>query len=564
MRLPFLRLLLPLSVAGAGAACAQSPESDPGRRIDALFSAYGGESSPGCALAVIRDGAVVVEKGYGKANLAFGVPIDPQATVFDVGSVSKQFTAAAILLLVQDKKLALDDDIRRYLPELPEYNGIVTVDHLLYHTSGLRDFTVLMTMGTGVREVDYRSADDAWSVIRRQKQLNHAPGAKFVYSNTNYFLLGQIVERVSGQRLGAFLQERIFQPLGMRQTSVRDRHDMVVPRFASSYAAGPDGAYRLKDINWEFTGSSSVLSTVADLAKWERNFDEARVGGDWLVRQLQQKGKRNDGVTLEMGRGLFVDGQYRGLRSVHHSGATAGYNAQFFRLPEERFSALVLCNADNAHAALLSFKVADVFLADAIRKRKAAAAAPAGATIVPASLALAGGADYAGTYVDRYTQGLHTLEFRDGKLWYGAPHQAPLALEPAGAGRFRLPGKEAGSLAFSTQGRRRLLTVARGGEPAELERVRPLPAGRQRLDDFAGTYSSPEIDVRWTFVARDGKLYKQARRETEKPMEAAFEDAFTVAEDSELIRFTRDARRRITGFTVDNPRVLDVVFTKER
>lgn len=567
MRLSSLRLLLPLYAVGVGAACAQPP--DPGRRIDALFSAYAVENSPGCALAVIRDGAMMVEKGYGKANLAFGVPIDPQATVFDVGSVSKQFTAAAILLLVQDNKLALDDDIRRYLPELPDYRGTVTVDHLLYHTSGLRDFTVLMTMGTGVREVDYRSADDAWSVIRRQKRLNHAPGAKFIYSNTNYFLLGQIVERVSGQRLGAFLQERIFQPLGMRQTSVRDRHDMVVPRFASGYAAGPGGAYKLKDINWEFTGSSSVLSTVADLAKWERNFDEPRVGGAWLVRQLEQKGKRNDGVTLEMGRGLFVDGQYRGLRSVHHSGATGGYTAQFFRLPEERFSTLVLCNADNAHAALLSFKVADVFLADAIRKRRAAATdapanAPAGATIVPTSLSLGSGVDHTGTYVDRYTQGLHTVEFKDGKLWYTAPHETALALEPAGERRFRLSGKGAGSLEFATQGGRRLLTVARGGEPAELERVRPLPAAPQGLDDFAGTYSSPEIDVRWTFVARDGKLYKQARRETEKPMAAAFEDAFAVAEDSELIRFTRDARRRITGFTVDNPRVLDVVFTKER
>ncbi|MCC2956045.1 beta-lactamase family protein [Massilia sp. IC2-477] len=562
MRLSFLLLY----VGGVAAAWAQAPESDPGRRVDALFSAYAGDSTPGCALNVIHDGATVYEKGYGKANLAFGVPIAPQSTVFDIGSASKQFTAAAILLLVQDGKLALSDDIRRHLPELPDYRELIAIDHLLYHTSGLRDFTVLMTMGTGVREVDYRSTEDAWSVILRQKRLNHSPGAKFIYSNTNYFLLGQIVERVSGKGLGEFLQERIFRPLGMRQTFVRDRHDLVVPQFAPSYASAPGGAYTQKDINWEFTGSSSVLSTVADRAKWDRNFDEPRVGGEWLVQHLQQNGTRSDGVKLDLGRGLFLDRQYRGMRAVHHAGSTAGYRAQFFRLPEERFAAIVLCNADDANAPLLSFKVADVFLADSIRKRRAAAAnAPAAPAIAAASLALPGRPDYAGTYVDRYDQGLHTVEFSDGKLWYSAPRQKSLALQALGDRRFSLPGKGGGSLEFFKQGRRRLLTVARGsGEPAELERVRPLPAGPQSLNDYLGTYSSAEIDTRWTFVARDGRLYKQAGRETDKPMEAAFEDAFTVAEDSELIRFTRDAHRRITGFTVDNPRVLDILFRKER
>ena len=557
--------LLLLYAAGIGAVHAQTPESDIGRRIDQLFSAYGGENSPGCALGVIRAGALVYQKGYGKANLEFGVPIDPDSTVFDIGSVSKQFTAAAILLLVQDKKISLDDDIRRYLPELPDYHEVITLDHLLYHTSGLRDFTVLMTMGTGVRQIDYRSAEDAWEVIKRQKRLNHPPGAKFVYSNTNYFLLGQIVERVSGKRLGEFLHERIFQPLGMRHTSVRDRHDTVVPQFASAYALDESGAHRLNEINWEFTGSSSILSTVTDLAKWDGNFDEPRVGGEWLVQQLQRNGIRNDGVKLDLGRGLFT-GQYRGVKAIYHPGATAGYNAQFFRLPEERFSTVILCNVDKANAASLSFTVADVFLADEISKRRASAARPtADAAIVPAALAGTGQGNYAGTYLDRYSQSLHTVQFADGKLWYAAPHQKALALEPTGERRFRLPGKATSSLAFSSQGKRRLLTVARGsGEPAELERVRPLPAGPQALGDYSGAYASPEIDVRWTFVIRDGKLYKQARREKEKPMEAVFEDAFTVAEDSELIRFRRDGSKRVTGFTVDNPRVLDVVFTKVR
>lgn len=567
----FLSIALVLHSAAAMADTSDTSQTtELTQRVDALFSAYDA-GSPGCALGVIRNGELVYKKGYGNASLEFGVPIDPENTVFAIGSTSKQFTAAAILLLVQDGKISLTDDIRQYLPEMPNYGKAISIDHMLSHTSGLRDYTVLMTMGTGVREVDYSSDADAMAIILRQTSLNFAPGAHFMYSNTNYFLLAKIVERLSSQPFGTFLQERIFQPLNMRHTRVRDKYDVVVPQRAMGYAPSATDGYSMKDVNWEQVGNTGVLSTVSDLAKWDGNFYQPRVGGEWLVKQLQQNAIRRDGIRLSHARGLIVDGAYRGMRSVHHAGDTAAFHAQLFRLPEQRFSAVVLCNVDGVDQTLLSFKVADIFLADEIKKRRATVAQPgarpAARAPAPASMPSASELEsYAGVYLERYSQSLHAMEARDGHLWYRAPQREPVALEPGGAQRFRLPGKMENLFQFSRQDKRALLTIGSGAdEPLELVRVKPVQTDRVRLEDYAGTYFSPEINVHWTIVTKDGKLYKQAQREASKPMSPAFEDAYTVTiDDQELLRFTRNSRQRITGFIVDNPRVLNVVFSRTR
>lgn len=540
------------------------------RRVDALFSAYAADS-PGCALGVILNGELVYKKGYGNASLEFGVPIDPEKTLFAIGSTSKQFTAAAILLLVQDGKISLNDDIRKHLPEMPNYGTAISVDQMLSHTSGLRDYTVLMTMGTGVREVDYSSDADAMAVILRQRSLNFAPGSHYMYSNTNYFLLAKIVERVSHRNFGKFLQDRIFQPLGMHHTRLRDKYDVVVAQRAMGYAPVGGGGFSMKDVNWEQVGNTGVLTTVSDLAKWDQNFYESRVGGEWLVKQMQENAVRSDGVALSYARGLIVDGAYRGMRSVHHAGDTAGFHAQLLRLPDERFSAMVLCNVDGVDQTLLSFKVADLFLAEEIKKRGATASNQTArdAVIAPARKTMSSEselASYTGVYLDRYAQSLHTIELKDGQLWYIAPQRERVALEQSGEQRFRLPRKTENTFQFSKQDKRQLLNIVyRSGEPVELDRVRPIQTDYIHLEDYTGTYFSPEINVHWTIVAKDGKLFKQVQREATKPMNPVFEDAFTVTvDDQDLLRFTRDSRQRITGFIVDNPRVLNVVFSRER
>lgn len=556
---------------GMRLASAQTPTPELAGRVDALFSSYAAADHPGCAVGVIRDGELVYKKGYGNASLEFGVPIDPETTLFDIGSTSKQFTAAAILLLVQDRKISLTDDIRKYFPEMPNYATAISIDQMLSHTSGLRDYTVLMTMGTGVREIDYSSDEDAMAAILRQKSLNFAPGSHYMYSNTNYFLLAKVVERVSGKRFGEFVKERIFQPLDMRHTRVRDKYDVVVTQRAMAYSPAGAGQFSMKDVNWEQVGNTGVLTTVSDLAKWDRNFYEPLVGGEWLVKRMQENAVRSDGVALNYARGLIVDAIYRGMRSVHHAGDTAGFHAELFRLPDEKFSAVILCNVDGVNQTLLSFKVADLFLAEGIKKRRAAlggqttkdAVIALARTTVPSESELT---RYAGGYLDRFTQSLHTIEVKDGQLWYIAPQRERVALEQSGEQRFRLPGKKGNTFHFYKTGKHQLLNIENAtGEPLNLSRVRPIEAAHARLEDYVGAYFSPEINVSWTIVAKDGKLLKQAQREAAKPMNPVFEDAFTVTiDDQDLLRFTRDSRQRVTGFIVDNPRVLNVVFSRVR
>src|SRR3954452_713872 len=246
LALTFLTAIVVLFVATAPAA-AETPNLAP--QVDALFSAYDKAGSPGCALAVIVDGRIVYEKGYGMASLEQGALITPQ-TVFDIGSTSKQFTAASILLLAQDGKLSLDDDIHKLIPELPDYGTPVTLRHLLHHTSGVRDYINLMVFG-GINIEDWTTDEDALVALARQKKLDFRPGDEHSYSNSGYFLLSLVVKRASGKTLRQFAQERIFGPLGMASTRYLDDHTEVVPRRAASYGPGDDGRFKVQMSNWE-------------------------------------------------------------------------------------------------------------------------------------------------------------------------------------------------------------------------------------------------------------------------------------------------------------------------
>lgn len=555
---------------GAHLASAQASAMDIEHRVDALFSPHVSGNSPGCAVGVVKNGELVLKKGYGNASLEFGIPIDPDRTLFNIASTSKQFTAAAILLLVQDKKIALTDDIRKYLPELRNITTPVTIDQMLSHTSGLRDYTVLMTSGTGVREVDYVSDDDAMAIILRQKALNFMPGSHYMYSNTNYFLLAKIVERVSGTRFGEFLKKRIFEPLDMRHTIVRDKHDLVVAQRATGYTPQNGGGFQLNLSNWESVGSTGILTTVADLAKWDHNFIAPRVGGHWMVDKLQENAIRTDGVKLTYARGLHVDRGYRDLKSIHHAGAVPGFVSELLRLPEQKLSVMTLCNDDSKSAELLTIKVTDLFLAhelEAMRVSKKNQGVNT-AVISPARTIMSSAAElqrYAGLYLDRFDQSLHKLEVKNGRLLYFAPQRPPETLEQSDAQHFRLFGNTDVSFELPRQGIVQRLTIHYGvAQPVELERVKAVQGDQLSLEDYAGTYFSPDINVRWTIVVKDGKLFKQAPREPTKPMDSVFEDAFAVSiNDKDLMRFTRDSRGRVAGFIVDNPRVLNVIFSRE-
>lgn len=550
----FSALVLGLLIAGAaGAAPADALALT--QQVDQLFGAYTEPGSPGCAVGVIRDGETVYMQGYGLANVEHGIAIDPSRTVFDLGSTSKQFTAAAIMLLVSDGKLTLDDKVRTHLPEMPDYARKITIRDLLHHTSGLRDFTVLMTMGTGVREMDYSSADEAMALITRQKALNFQPGTHFMYSNTNYFLLARIVERISGQTFSKFMEQRIFMPLGMTQTRIGEHADAVVLHQANAYQRGADGRLVLVMQNWEHIGASRVLSTVTDLAKWDRNFYLPKVGGQGMIEELQRKGIRSDGIVLKYASGLMVDA-LDGQPVLRHRGNTGGYSGDLVRLPQTKLSVVLLCNNSNSDIDVLTSKVIRLYLGDQIKTVR-----PMPAPVPAAPVAAVRHADVqrlVGTFVERYNQNIRRIEEIDGKLWYVRSERSRSELGALGNDRFKVEGSAA-QAQFLAAGHQ-LRFIPDDGEPAEFDKVDPALPTADHFADYAGTYVSDEIGVRWTIVVKDGALTRQAAREPDRLMTPLFADAFHA--DTEQLRFTRDRGGRITGFSANNIRVLGVRFVK--
>ena len=331
-----------------------------GKAADEVFEDLTKTGSPGCALAVARDGKTIYEKGYGLANIEENVAITPR-TVFDIGSTSKQFTAASILLLEQQGKLSVHDDIRNYIPEIPDYGHQITILHLLNHTSGLRDYLTLFELA-GVNIDSVTTDDDALRIIARQKALNFEPGSEWLYSNSGFFLLSVIVKRVSGKPLREFAAENIFEPLQMKQTVFRNEHTQLVANRALAYEPKDGGAgFTLNVSYFEQTGDGAVHTSVEDLLRWDANFYSAKVGGKEFLAEIQDPGKLNNGKTLDYAKGLFI-GEYRGLRFVDHGGSWGGYRAQLLRFPEQHFSVACLCNLANANPEKRARQVADVFL----------------------------------------------------------------------------------------------------------------------------------------------------------------------------------------------------------
>jgi len=335
-------------------------------KVDALFAKWDKPDSPGCALGVIRDGEFVYQRGYGSANLDYEIPISSK-TVFYLASVSKQFAAASIALLAQEDGVSLDDDIRKHLPELPEYDDTITIRHLVHHTSGLKDYLTLMSV-MGANFEDVHSIEEVLHVISRQTELNFPPGEKYLYSNTGYFLLGVIIKRVTGKSLREYADEKIFQPLGMQHTHFHDDRSMIVKHRAIGYSSRDDGGFEINDLrNFEMVGSGGLLSSVDDLLKWDQNFDHQNVGGQDFIETLHTRGRLNDGTTLDYAFGLSL-GRFGGLKTVRHGGAMMGFRTHFIRFPEQRLTVVCLGNLAEFNPGSLAEQVAQLHLAEEFKQ----------------------------------------------------------------------------------------------------------------------------------------------------------------------------------------------------
>ncbi|HSU17979.1 serine hydrolase domain-containing protein [Longimicrobium sp.] len=532
-------------VRGAGAGAAQRAGDGmvaipAAARVDSVFARFAAPGSPGCVVSAMRAGDVVFSRAYGLANVETGARLDT-GFVFAAGSITKQFTAFAVALLVAEGRLELDADVHRYLPELPRYPHRVTLRHLLHHVGGVREYSELPSLaGDGRPGVE---------LAERVNGLSFVPGTQYLYSNTGFLLLGRVVERVTGEPLGRFMAERIFRPLGMTHT--------LLP--ADSSQAGSRGvAYALREGRWvpmlppvESQGDAGLLTTPADLARWDRNFYDARVGGRRVRAILHDTLRMAGGALSTYSFGLHRE-PYRGLAREYHGGLEYGFRTSWWRFPRQRLSVLTTCNTRTAEPDGLTERVAELFLAPTLA---AAGHAPAPEPRVDSAAV----APFLGFYVSRATHQYHNVAWRDGRLAVRMV-VTYYELSPLGGGRFAVRGEPI-TLAFRPRpdgGMEMEERSEAAGRAVVYERPGPN-APRPALADFAGDYASPELGARWAIRPGGSGLVAAMPRDTAELRPAApdvFSDGYL------LVVFRRDAAGRVTGFAASTPRIFGVEFVR--
>jgi CubicO group peptidase (beta-lactamase class C family) len=555
----------------SGWSTAQVADQQLSPQVDEVFSDFQKPGSPGCALGVFRNGQVIYAKGYGLASVELNAPISPR-TVFDIGSTSKQFTAASTLLLEQQGKLSLSDDIRKYIPELPDYSKesgrAITILNLLNHTSGLRDYIALLQMA-GVNIDSVTTDEDALALVVRQKRLNFTPGSQWSYSNTNFFLLSVIVKRVGGASLKESASQNIFQPLHMTHTTFRDDHTMLIPNRALAYDPAGKGGYKLDVSYYEQLGDGAVHTSVEDLAKWDENFYSGQVGGKALVAELQQQGKLNNGKILDYAKGLFIQ-DHRGLRTVRHGGAWGGYRAELLRFPDQHFSVACLCNMANANPERRADRVADIYLAGLMKPQasvKQKAESRSGAALTAAQMTVLSG-------MYRNPDGeVAKISATNGKLEWQV-FGSSFALHPLSPTEFvPVAFPVDAKLTFKSNGADEVMEVS--GDPmvaATYKRVTQFTPSVAELGRYAGDYKSDELGVVYRLSIVHGKLGLAGIADTlgiprtgvpvPSTLEPTITDEFEIANQGVMLHFVRDGQNAVSGFDLRTGRAHGIDFSR--
>ncbi len=547
-----MKKLLIGTLVVAAAFCA---EDDRGKRIDDILQQWNKPDMPGASVAVIQDGKLAYQKGYGAANLEYGIAITPD-TVFHVASVSKQFTAMALVLLEQEGKLSLEDDIRKYLTELPDYGHKIAIRNLLQHTSGIRDQWQTLALA-GWRLDDVITQKQILRMLFRQKELNFEPGTRHLYSNGGYTLAAEIVARVLGKPMPQFCDERIFQPLGMTRTHFHDDHRRIVRDRAYSYEKARDG-FQASPLNYANVGATSLFTTAPDLTKWLDNFRDPKVGGPKAIARLEERAVLSNGNKIDYALGLAT-GEYRGLHTISHGGADAGYRSFVLWFPDQQVGVAVLSNLASFNTAGIANKIAEVYLEPKMtaQAEKPKPAARKYITLEPGALD-----QYAGTY--RLDMGLVTMTVKDGKLM-GAPQGQPQAeLKPIAAGKFYVEQID-GEVQFTPKpgGNMSMKLTSGGGMNAEGDRVKITPFDSADLPQYAGAYWSDELETQYTIVLKEGKLVADHAHHGEIALTPLAKDQFRGATFfTQEVNFVRDGAGRVTAMTIGGGRVAAVKFAR--
>jgi hypothetical protein len=475
----------------------------------------------------------------------------------------------SIALLAQQGKLSLDDDIRKYVPEMPKYDETVTIRHLIHHTSGIREYQALVLFG-GLGTDNAYSDKAILNMLARQKNISFVPGSKHQYSNSNYHLLGIIVSRVSGKSLRAFAEENIFKPLGMKNTMFFDNRNEVVKNRASGYMVGSDQSIRARSSLFDLVGGGGVLTTIEDLYLWTQNYYEPKVGNKELIELLTTPGTLNDGEKIKYAFGVWRQ-EYKGLPMIEHSGNMSGFRAKIFSFPEQKFTAIALCNNMAILPSAIVNKLADIYLEGQLKpatpsQKKTVAENLPPAIVLPEKEAKR----YAGIYAHPESGKVFKLSVKDGKLMNSGLLQYEIPVMPVSENRLLIvEGANVSELnpVFNNSGTiSEIKILTKSGKADVFTPVKPPLESSEALADYAGTYYSEEFDADFKILPKGNNFVLQIRDDFQPPLTAAYADVFTTAGGQINLVFNRDAKGKITGFVfnsgVDGRDVKGVAFKR--
>ncbi|MDC6363603.1 MULTISPECIES: serine hydrolase domain-containing protein [Flavobacteriaceae] len=527
-----------------GISSAQLP-ADKAAKIDSLFLEWNRPNHPGGSIAIMQGDKTVFSKAYGLASMEYLVPNSP-STQYNVASVSKQFSALGIVRLHLQGRLSIDDTIDNYIDQLPEFGQRITIRHMLHHTSGLRSLHALLALA-GWRGDDYKTNADLNRIIVDQEELNFEPGAEYLYCNTGYMFLANIIEKVTGKTFVGYMQQEIFAPLGMENTYVEDQYNRVVPNNATSYNSTFSGFNRAVEY-WGYVGSGNMHTTAADLLKYLRNFYAPLPGWEKAFELMETMDPLNDGSHNQYAFGVNVD-DFFGEKRISHGGSIGGFRSNVAVFPEKEISIVVLTNFSRSGPASKVSKIAEILLGDVTLP----------ISISAKKISKSKMKSYEGYYWDDVTLQEQKIEVSGDTLFLGNGNSKFI---PVDIDRFEAIDRD--NKTILTFQKNTMTMLRNSGGPLIFKKYTPLKSNAKNAEEFIGTYYSPEIQTAYTVHFSDGKLYAHHIRHGKLYLDQKQEDLFTGEYPLSVLKFIRDGDRKIKGVRISNGRARNLWFLKQR
>jgi CubicO group peptidase (beta-lactamase class C family) len=524
--------------------CFSQTRQDTLTLIDKAMSIYLSQN-PGAQLSIKSNGEIIFSKAYGLADLEHNVPLTLTSKI-EAGSVSKQFTAAAILLLEQQGKLSLNDDVRKYIPELPDYGIVIKLEQMMHHTSGLRDWGAVAVLTGWERTTKTYTNDDALEIMVAQKSLNNVPGAEFIYSNSNYNLLAILVQRVSGQSLAEFTKQHLFNPAGMMNTEWRDNHNRIVKDRAIAYRLTKEG-YETLMPNEDVYGNGGLLTTTEDLIKWNDFYVSGKFGTPSLLSNQIKTERLTNGQMNDYGAGLFIQ-KFKGQKHIQHGGATAGYRAFLEIFPDINLSMAFLSNTSQFDTSKIRLEntIRDIF----ITENKPALNTTETNILVSKTLLNA----YAGWYRNERDGYGTNIEVRNDSLFMDNR-----LLIPQSENKFKLT---ASPRLVEINDAKEMLYIIPDRDTIHYSKAETPIVANQYLEKYVGKFFSTETNSTITVYLKEGKLMINLKPNKEYELKPTYKDGFNITGLGGNLYFLKNGRNEIVIMKVSNSRARNIKFEK--